>query len=210
MLQRGTLTGVTERKAYDGPWGLPEQLEHVAAWGKYARGTGFGRLETTVSAYDADWRPTEQIPSERLGTAVCPDPFCALDVTARGHTDALDRFPPRSREPTGTLRRICSTTTGGCNRTRPTIIRSINSTTAGRRGRYKRWLIDKADLRSTSALSCATTTSATWAWIMTTGRVRRERQPEQRQGDFARRVQRSELVPDGLAARGRRLARRLL
>ena len=77
---------MAEWKAYDGPWALPEHLQHVAAWGKYSRNTDFGTLEATVSAYNADWRPTEQIPERAIGTSVCADPFCALDLTARGHT----------------------------------------------------------------------------------------------------------------------------
>jgi outer membrane receptor protein involved in Fe transport len=81
-----TLTGIAERKTYDGPWALPEQLQHTALWGKYLRPTDFGSLAVTVSAYDAGWRPTEQLPERAIGTPVCPDEFCALDRTAAGNT----------------------------------------------------------------------------------------------------------------------------
>jgi outer membrane receptor protein involved in Fe transport len=37
-------------------------------------------------SYDADWRPTEQIPERAIGTAVCADAYCALDDTATGQT----------------------------------------------------------------------------------------------------------------------------
>ncbi|MBT8147867.1 MAG: TonB-dependent receptor, partial [Gammaproteobacteria bacterium] len=40
-----------------------------------------------MSAYLADWQPTEQIPERAIGTAVCADAFCSLDPTAEGETD---------------------------------------------------------------------------------------------------------------------------
>jgi outer membrane receptor protein involved in Fe transport len=81
-----TLTGLVERKQYDGPWALDEGLEHVSGWGKYLRDTEFGTLAVTVSAYEGNWHPTEQIPERAIGTSVCPDAFCALDPTADGNT----------------------------------------------------------------------------------------------------------------------------
>jgi outer membrane receptor protein involved in Fe transport len=82
----GTLTGLIERKHYDGPWHLAEGLEHTSAWGKYLRPTDFGTLAITVSGYAGDWHPTEQIPERAIGTDVCPDAFCSLDATADGKT----------------------------------------------------------------------------------------------------------------------------
>jgi len=81
-----TLTGLAERKSYDGPWEEHEGLAHTAVWGKYARGTDFGTMAVTVSGYDGDWHPTEQIPERAIGTSVCADEFCALDATATGNT----------------------------------------------------------------------------------------------------------------------------
>jgi outer membrane cobalamin receptor len=81
-----TLTGLIERKSYDGPWEHDEGLEHTALWGKLRRSTDFGSLAVTVSGYDGNWHPTEQIPERAIGTAVCADAFCALDPTATGDT----------------------------------------------------------------------------------------------------------------------------
>jgi outer membrane receptor protein involved in Fe transport len=81
-----TLTGLAEMKTYDGPWQQPEDLEHLSVWGKYRRPTDFGTLGLTLSAYDAHWRPTEQIPERAIGTSVCADAFCTLDPTAQGDT----------------------------------------------------------------------------------------------------------------------------
>jgi outer membrane receptor protein involved in Fe transport len=81
-----TLTGLIERKHYDGPWELDEGLEHTAMWGKYRRPTEFGTLAVTVSGYEGDWHPTEQIPERAIGTSVCEDAYCVLDPTADGYT----------------------------------------------------------------------------------------------------------------------------
>ncbi|HJR69408.1 MAG TPA: TonB-dependent receptor [Gammaproteobacteria bacterium] len=80
------LTGLVERKYYDGPWELEEGLEHTSIWGKYLRPTDFGTLAVTVSGYDGNWHPTEQIPERAIGTSVCEDAFCVLDPTADGDT----------------------------------------------------------------------------------------------------------------------------
>jgi outer membrane receptor protein involved in Fe transport len=82
----GTFTGVAERKTYDGPWQLAEELQHTSVWGKYLRPTGFGTLAVTLSGYDGNWHPTEQIPERAIGTSVCADEFCVLDHTASGDT----------------------------------------------------------------------------------------------------------------------------
>ncbi len=81
-----SLTGLIERKSYDGPWELNEGLAHTALWGKYRRPTDFGVLAVTVSGYDGNWHPTEQIPERAIGTSVCEDAFCSLDPTAGGDT----------------------------------------------------------------------------------------------------------------------------
>jgi outer membrane receptor protein involved in Fe transport len=83
---KATWTGVAEDKTYDGPWKNAERLQHTALWGKYQRMTEFGKLALTVSGYDGNWHPTEQIPERAIGTPVCADAFCVLDPTADGHT----------------------------------------------------------------------------------------------------------------------------
>ncbi|MDH3441882.1 MAG: TonB-dependent receptor, partial [Gammaproteobacteria bacterium] len=82
----GTLTALGEYKSYDGPWNLEEGLEHLSVWGKYLVPTDFGELAFTLSVYEGDWHPTEQIPERVIGSAVCATVFCALDATADGNT----------------------------------------------------------------------------------------------------------------------------
>ncbi len=81
-----TLTGLIQHQNYDGPWELQEGLEHTSVWGKYRRPTDFGTLAVTLSGYDGNWHPTEQIPERAIGTSVCEDAFCVLDPTADGNT----------------------------------------------------------------------------------------------------------------------------
>ncbi len=50
------------------------------------RPTDWGKISVTVSAYDAFWRPTEQIPERAIGTSACADEYCAIDPTATGRT----------------------------------------------------------------------------------------------------------------------------
>lgn len=85
-LHNGSLTFVGEYKQNDGPWQKAEDLNHVSLWGKYLRDTDFGQFMLTVSAYEADWDPTEQVPERAFGTNACEDAFCALDPTAEGET----------------------------------------------------------------------------------------------------------------------------
>ncbi len=82
----GDLTVVGQWKTYDGPWDLPENLEHESMWSKYAKDTALGALELTFSGYHGKWQPTEQVPERAIGTSVCPDEFCALDRSAIGET----------------------------------------------------------------------------------------------------------------------------
>jgi outer membrane receptor protein involved in Fe transport len=85
-LGAGKLMGVAQWKTYDGPWELPEDLQHQSMWAKYVRPLGSNTLELSLSGYHAKWRPTEQIPERAIGTSVCEDAFCALDPTAVGET----------------------------------------------------------------------------------------------------------------------------
>jgi outer membrane receptor protein involved in Fe transport len=82
----GRLMAVAQWKAYDGPWELPEDLDHKSMWAKYVRPLGSSVLEVSLSGYHAEWRPTEQIPERAIGTSACEDTFCALDPTATGET----------------------------------------------------------------------------------------------------------------------------
>jgi len=82
----GKLMGVAQWKTYDGPWELPEDLQHQSMWAKYVRPLGSNTLEFSLSGYHAEWRPTEQIPERAIGTSLCQDAFCALDPTAFGET----------------------------------------------------------------------------------------------------------------------------
>jgi outer membrane receptor protein involved in Fe transport len=82
----GKLMGVAQWKTYDGPWELPEDLQHQSMWAKYVQPLGANTLEFSLSGYHAKWRPTEQIPERAIGTSVCEDAFCALDPTAVGET----------------------------------------------------------------------------------------------------------------------------
>ena len=82
----GTLTTLGELKNYDGPWQLPEELQHASLWSKYSKPTDFGSMAVTLSGYDGNWHPTEQIPERAIGTPVCADEFCVLDPTAGGDT----------------------------------------------------------------------------------------------------------------------------
>jgi len=82
----GDLTLAGQWKSYDGPWELPEDLQHFSSFIKYSAEAGFGNWEASLSSYYADWDPTEQIPEPSIGTAACADEFCALDTSATGHT----------------------------------------------------------------------------------------------------------------------------
>lgn len=82
----GELAMLGQWKTYDGPWEQPEDLEHESIWAKYSHPTSFGAIEASISGYHAQWRPTEQIPEDVIGTNVCEDEFCSLDPTATGQT----------------------------------------------------------------------------------------------------------------------------
>jgi len=88
-LGTGELFLVGQWKTYDGPWQLPEDLQHYSGWGKYLLPTEWGKFEVSVSAYHAAWQPTEQLPERVIGTALCKDEFCALDPTAVGLTNRV-------------------------------------------------------------------------------------------------------------------------
>ena len=82
----GALTTIGEYKTYGGPWQRSEDLSHVSVWSKYLRPTDFGQISFTLSGYNGDWHPTEQVPERAIGSPVCPDAYCSLDPTAGGNT----------------------------------------------------------------------------------------------------------------------------
>ncbi len=75
-----------EHKRYDGPWRLPERLDHSSLYLKGSHDVGAGTLRASLSVYHARWRPTEQIPERAIGT-VLPDEFGSVDPALKGHTD---------------------------------------------------------------------------------------------------------------------------
>jgi outer membrane receptor protein involved in Fe transport len=91
----GALTLVGQYKTSDGPWELPENLQHWSGFAKYSRITSFGEFQLSLSGYTATWRATEQIPERAIGrvfsepgvpTIDCRDEFCAVDPTQNGLT----------------------------------------------------------------------------------------------------------------------------
>jgi len=86
MVGNGNLTYVAQYQNYDGPWELPEDLQHQSAWMKYNLPLDFATLSLSLSGYHATWQPTEQIPERVIGTSICEDAFCSLDPTAEGET----------------------------------------------------------------------------------------------------------------------------
>tara|TARA_B100000029_G_C17603636_1_gene966633 strand:- start:1780 stop:3813 length:2034 start_codon:yes stop_codon:yes gene_type:complete len=82
----GILTALGEIKSYDGPWEKNEGLEHISIWGKWLTSTSFGDLSLTLSGYEGDWHPTEQIPERVIGSSVCENAYCSLDPSAGGNT----------------------------------------------------------------------------------------------------------------------------
>ncbi|MFD1951557.1 TonB-dependent receptor [Sphingomonas arantia] len=81
----GDLLLAGELKANNGVWALPERLRHAGAFAKYTLATGLGTLRASLSNYDAEWRPTEQVPVRAIGTLL-PDRFGTLDRFLRGRT----------------------------------------------------------------------------------------------------------------------------
>jgi len=82
----GTLTLLGEVKSYDGPWQRHEELAHTSIWGKWLAPIRYGDLSVTLSGYEGNWHPTEQIPERVIGSAVCTDAYCSLDSSAGGDT----------------------------------------------------------------------------------------------------------------------------
>lgn len=142
----GALTSIGEFKTYGGPWQRSEDLEHVSVWSKYLRPTEFGQISFTLSGYEGDWHPTEQIPERVIGSPVCPDAYCSLDPTAGGNTTrwiAGTQISSGSWDASAYLQYY-----DWHMQSNPTYDAQINQfdrrTTAG--GRFNRTLIDAFDL----------------------------------------------------------------
>ncbi len=93
-LLTGDVTGALQIKTYDGPWQLPEEVQHGALYTKYSQPLYEGELTLGLSGYYGRWQPTEQIPERAIGNRfvgegydiTCADAYCAIDPTARGQT----------------------------------------------------------------------------------------------------------------------------
>jgi outer membrane receptor protein involved in Fe transport len=85
----GALTVLAQYKTYDGPWELPESLDHKAVWLKYCADASEPGLCASLSGYKASWRPTEQIPEAVIGRSVCEDEYCSLEDSSVGETERL-------------------------------------------------------------------------------------------------------------------------
>jgi hypothetical protein len=81
----GDLLALVQDKTQNGPWTLAEHFHSLSALVKYSRVLPVGRLSVSFSAYDARWRPTDQIPERALGARLS-SPFDTLDPWLRGAT----------------------------------------------------------------------------------------------------------------------------
>ena len=154
----GVFTGVAEHKTYDGPWELPEELEHTSMWGKYARPTDFGTLAVTLSGLRRQLASDRADSRARDRHASLRRCFLRARPTATGNTErwiAGCSCPA----PNGKRRRTRSTTTGSCSRIRHTTFRSTSSTSAGPQADVTIELCSRCRCSSsTSAVNFATTT----------------------------------------------------
>jgi outer membrane receptor protein involved in Fe transport len=83
---QGALTLAGQAKIYDGPWEKAEKLRHFSGFAKYSQPVGDLNFALTLHGYHATWKPTEQVPERLIGSAACPDVYCAPDPTAKGMT----------------------------------------------------------------------------------------------------------------------------
>ncbi len=83
----GDLLVIGQAKLNDGPWQLPEDFEGYSGLVKYSVPLGDGVFQASLNAYSASWAPTEQTPERVIGTPLCADRFCSLDLTLRGRTE---------------------------------------------------------------------------------------------------------------------------
>ena len=82
----GDLLVAGQFKANDGKWELPEKLRSYSGYAKYTTDLGPGKLAVSLSVYDAQWRPTEQVPERAIPTLLGGNPYGTLDPDLRGNT----------------------------------------------------------------------------------------------------------------------------
>ncbi len=82
----GDLLLIGQAKLNDGPWELAEDFEGYSGLVKYSVPLGGGTFQASLNLYDASWAPTEQTPERVIGTPLCEDRYCSLDLTLRGET----------------------------------------------------------------------------------------------------------------------------
>jgi outer membrane receptor protein involved in Fe transport len=82
----GALTLAAQTKIFNGPWQEAEKLRHFSGFAKYTQPIGDLDFAMSLHGYHATWNPTEQIPERIIGSATCPDVYCAPDPTAKGMT----------------------------------------------------------------------------------------------------------------------------
>ena len=81
----GDLVLAGQIKYNDGKWELAEQLRSYSGYAKYSTETGMGKFSLSASLYDAQWRPTEQVPERAIGTLIS-SPYGTLDPDLTGKT----------------------------------------------------------------------------------------------------------------------------
>jgi outer membrane receptor protein involved in Fe transport len=86
-LGKGNLLVVGQAKFVDGPWELPEDYEGYSGLVKYSAPLGMGEISASLNIFKATWAPTEQLPERLVGTPLCEDRYCSLDLTLRGRTE---------------------------------------------------------------------------------------------------------------------------
>ncbi len=87
-LGTGTLLVGAEATLSDGPWTLDEDLNKFNGFVKYTVPAGAGELAFSVSAYNAEWNSTDQVPSRAIASGLI-DRFGNIDPTLGGKTTRI-------------------------------------------------------------------------------------------------------------------------
>jgi outer membrane receptor protein involved in Fe transport len=72
----------------DGPWALDEDLRKFNAFAKYSMLVSGGRVALSLSAYDATWNATDQVPERAIASGLI-DRFGNIDPTLDGKTTRI-------------------------------------------------------------------------------------------------------------------------
>ena len=83
----GDLLAIGQVKLNDGPWEQPEEFEGYSGLVKYSAPLGEGDFQISLNVFDAQWKPTEQLPERLVGTDLCEDRFCSLEDSLSGYTE---------------------------------------------------------------------------------------------------------------------------